>query len=126
MSLVLDTGSLIAYERGSPTVRAFLERTQRAGEAIRTSTAVVAQVWRDGARQARLARFLSGVDEVELTKPRARNVGRLLGIAGDADVVDASIVDLCFDGDEVLTSDPGDIGHLASAAGKTLIITRVS
>ena len=41
------------------------------------------------------------------------------------DVVDASLIDLARDGDEILTSDPGDLAALAFAAGKTLIITPV-
>jgi hypothetical protein len=126
VTLVLDAGALIAYERGSRIVQAHLERTWRAGEVSRTSTGVVAQVWRDGARQARVALLLRGVDEVELTGARARRVGRLLHAAEATDVVDASIVELCHDGDEVLTSDPDDIGRLAGAASKTLIVTRVS
>lgn len=128
MTVLLDTGALIAFERGSRTVQAFLERAYRRGEAVGTTTAVVAQAWRDDARQARLASLLGGVDEHELTTGRARRVGRLLRLAGTADVVDASIVDVANDGDEILTSDLGDLGdieRLAQAAGKTLIVTRL-
>lgn len=126
MSLVLDAGALIAYEKGSRDVQAMLETAEEAGEALRTSTAVVAQAWRDGARQAHLAQLLRGVEEVELTSRRARNVGTLLRRARSKDVVDATLVELAGDGDEILTSDPGDLQKLAQASGKTLIITRVS
>lgn len=123
MSLVLDSGALIAYERGDQVVRAYLERAERTETAVSTTTGVVAQVWRDPARQARLSRLLRGVDEAELTKRHARAVGILLSRSGTADVVDASIVDMAEDGDEILTGDPDDIAALATAAGKTLIIT---
>lgn len=126
MSLLLDAGALIAYERGSRTVQAFLERAYRRSEDVRTTTAVVAQTWHGDPRQARLAALLHGVDERDLTSDQARLIGRLLRTAGTTDVVDATIVDIANDGDEVLTSDPGDIKTLAITARKTLIVTRVS
>ncbi len=126
MSLVLDAGALIAYERGSRTVQAFLERAHRQGEDVRTTTAVVAQTWHGDSKQARLATLLRGVDERDLTSDQARLVGRLLRQAGTADVVDGTIVDIANDGDEILTSDPADIRALALTAGKKLLITRVS
>lgn len=126
MSLLLDAGALIAYERGSRTMQAFLERAYRRHEDVRTTTAVVAQTWHGDPRQARLAVLLRGVDERELTSDQARLVGRLLRTAGTKDVVDATIVDIANDGDEILTSDPVDIRTLAVTARKTLIVTQVS
>lgn len=126
MSLVLDAGAVIAYERGSRTVQAFLERAYRRSDDVRTTTAVVAQTWHGDPRQARLAMLLGGVLERDLTGDQARLVGRLLRRSGTTDVVDATLVDIANDGDEVLTSDPGDILALATAAGKRLLITRVS
>lgn len=126
MSLLLDTGALIAYERGSSTMQAFLERAWRRSDDVRTTTAIVAQAWHGDARQARVARLLRGVDERDLTATQARSVGKLLRHAGTADVVDATLIDIAIDGDEVLTSDVGDVRHLAAAAGKSLIVTRVS
>lgn len=126
MTLVLDSGALIAYERGSPTVQAFLERAYRDSDDVRTTTAVVAQVWHGDSRQARLARLLRGVDERDLTSDGARLVGRLLRRAGTADVVDGTLIEIARDGDEVLTSDADDIRELAIAAGKLLIVTPVS
>ena len=126
MSLVLDAGALIAYERQHQGVRAFLERAERAETAVLTTTAVVAQVWRDPARQVRLSRLLQGVDEAELTRKRSRSIGVLLRESGKADVVNGSIVDLAEDGDEILTGDPDDIAALMTAAGKTVIITPIN
>ena len=126
MSLVLDAGALIAYERGSRTVQAFLERAHRHSEDVRTTTAAVAQTWHGDPKQARLATLLRGVDERNLTSDQARLVGRLLRQAGTADVVDGTIVDIANDGDEILTSDPADIRVLALTAGKKLLVTRVS
>ncbi len=125
MSLVLDAGALIAYDRGDRTVRAFLERAFRQEDTVRTSTVVVAQVWRDGARQAKLARLLKGLDEVDISPTASRRVGVLLAKSATADVIDAALVDLVRDGDEVLTSDPDDIVHLLLTAGVTAIVTTV-
>lgn len=125
MTLVLDAGALIAYEDDDRTVRAFLERASRTGVNVRTTTGAVAQVWRNGARQARLTLLLQGLLEVELTRDRARRVGTLLSRAGRRDVIDGSIIDAAVDGDEILTTDPDDITALAYNSGKNLIVTRV-
>jgi len=126
MSLLLDAGALIAYERGSRTVQAFLERASRQGDDVRTTTPVVAQIWHGDPRQARLAMLLRGVDEAQLTSSRARLIGRLLRHAHTDDVVDGSLVDIATDGDEILTGDPVNINWLATAADKTLLVTRIS
>jgi hypothetical protein len=125
VTLVLDAGALIAYEQGDRTVRAFLERAGRTGVDVRTTTGAVAQVWRKGARQARLALLLQGLLEVELTRERARRIGTLLGNAGRRDVIDGSIIDAAADGDEILTTDPDDIMALAQHSSKSLIVTQV-
>jgi hypothetical protein len=97
VTLVLDAGALMAYERGDRTVQAHLERASRTGAGVRTTTGVVAQVWRNGVRQARVALLLRGVAEVEFDRAQARRVGVLLGAAGCMDVVDGSIVDVAAD-----------------------------
>jgi hypothetical protein len=122
---MLDAGALIAYERGDRVVQAFLERANRQGEPVRTTTTVVAQVFRRPSAQAKLARLLRGVIEITLDSERARRTGILLQRATRADVVDASLVEALHDGDEVLTGDVDDIVRLATAAGKTVIVTRV-
>ncbi|MGH3545761.1 MAG: hypothetical protein ACRDPW_07540 [Mycobacteriales bacterium] len=126
MSLVLDAGALIAYERRSQQVTLLLERALRNKVGVVTTTGVVAQVWHSGARQARLALLLGGVAEVELSSAQARRVGVLLSAAGRSDVVDASVVDAARDGDEILTSDADDIVELARSCGKNLLVTPVS
>lgn len=126
MALLLDAGALIAYDRRNEFVVALIESAQRKGVVLRTSTAVVAQVWRDGARQARLARLLAGVDELELTKKASRATGLLLAASGTLDVVDAGLVEFARDGDEIVTTDPADIAHLAEASDKKLFIVGIS
>ena len=90
----------------------------RHGNALRTNAVVVAQVWRDPrGRQAKLARFLHGVDVQPVTPAVGRAAGLLLNAAATADPIDASVVLLARDGDRILTSDSEDLEHLARAAG---------
>lgn len=125
MSLLLDAGAFIAFERGSRVVQAFLERAQRRGEPVRTTTGVMAQIWRRPSVQARISRLVAGIEEFPLDGAGARRTGILLGSAKLSDVVDGSLVDAARDGDEILTSDPDDLVRLAHAAGKTVIVTPV-
>jgi hypothetical protein len=92
---------------------------------VRTSTAVIAQVWRGGPRQALLARALTGTAEVPLDPAQARNIGVLLGATGLSDVVDAAVVDIADDGDTIVTGDPDDIVALALRTGRTLQIVPI-
>ena len=82
-----------------------------------TSSAAVAQAWRDPSRQARLARALSGFSEQPLDAACARRCGLLLARAGSSDIVDAAVALAASHGDTVLTSDPSDIQRLLDVAG---------
>lgn len=46
----LDTGALLALERGDPRIRALLRRTQENGLALAVPAGVIAQSWRGGPR----------------------------------------------------------------------------
>ena len=112
MALVLDAGALIAIERRDRNVIARLVAAHEAVEPVRTSTAAVSQVWRDGTRQATLARVLRGVEEADIDSTQAREIGQLLRTTKSSDVVDAAIALIAQSGDEILTSDPSDIKAL--------------
>ena len=111
----LDAGALIALDRGQPRVVHLLDRVIAGGGAVEIPTPVIAQVWRGGSRQARLARLLGASDVVLvcLDAEMARAVGVLCGAVGVGDVVDGHVAlharrrDLA-----VLTSDPDDIARL--------------
>jgi hypothetical protein len=117
MSLVLDSGALIAFERGDRQVAALLEAARRRSDRVLSSSGCVSQSWRDGARQARLARLLAGVDERALNPAASRAVGALCARARLDDVVDAHVALLTHDGDVVLTSDQKDLKHLLRVHG---------
>jgi hypothetical protein len=67
-NVVLEAGALIALERGSPAVRGYVLLADRGLATLATSAAVVAQVWRGGTRQARLARLLASALVTELAR----------------------------------------------------------
>ena len=116
--LVLDAGALIAVERADRDVIALIKRERLAGRAPRTHGGVIGQVWRGGrGRQATLARLLPGLDIVGLDAELGQRAGLLLLRARTSDVIDAAIALLASDGDEILTSDAGDLRPLVRAAG---------
>ena len=125
MNLVLDAGALIGIDRRDREVLAHIEIGRRAGASLVTSTPVVGRAWRDGARQARLARSLSMIDAIPVALVDAQRAGELLGTSGTADVVDALLVGIALPGDRVLTSDPTDIRILAEARGVDVVVVVV-
>jgi hypothetical protein len=79
---------------------------------------VVAQVWRGGTgRQVPVARLLAGIAIAALDDGLGRRAGMLLARSGMSDANDAAVVCLAADGDDILTSDAGDLRVLAEAAG---------
>ena len=123
--VVLDAGALVAIDRGDRAIGAMLRVAWELGVPVRTSAAAVAQVWRSGSRQARLARVLSGVDSAPLDLDEARAIGTLLARNASADVVDAHVARLVHPGDRVLTSDPDDIAALLRTREVEAAVVRV-
>jgi hypothetical protein len=116
--LVLDAGAFVAVERGSRDVVALIKREHLTGRPPVTSGGVVAQVWRGGSgRQAPMAKLLAGTDVAPVDDRLARRAGMLLARSGQSDAIDATVVCLAADGDDILTADPGDLRTLAEVAG---------
>lgn len=116
--LILDAGAFIAAERGDREILALVKRERRSGRTPVTNGSVVAQVWRGGhGQQAPLAQLLGGVDVVPVDDVLGRRAGMLLARAPLTDAIDAAVVCLAQDGDDILTSDPADLLELARAAG---------
>lgn len=112
MSAVLDAGALVAVDKRDRRVGALLRVLQRDGVPVRTSAGALAQVWRDGARQANLARLLPGVRVVALDDTAAKKVGELLRKSRTNDVVDGHVALLAEPGGQLLTSDDKDLSAL--------------
>lgn len=116
MTTILDAGALIALDRNDRSMWVRLKGMHLAGERPVTHGGVVGQVWRAGARQARLATALAGMDVRHLDERLGRAAGELLASTRMFDVVDAALVALAADGDEIITLDSDDLGQLAAAA----------
>ncbi len=116
--LLLDAGALVAVERGNREVWSVVRRSTDSGRFPVVPGVVVAQVWRGGARQARLAQALAYVVELPAQPQECRDAGVLCGRTGTSDIVDALVVVLAEQlGRDIVTSDPADIGRLVDAAG---------
>jgi hypothetical protein len=122
-ALILDAGAFLAVERDDRTMIARLRLAERHGFDLRSNAVVIGQVWRDPrGRQARMARLLQAVDVRTVTEHDGRAAGELLGASGTSDVVDATVALLARSGDQIITSDPGDIRALVSAAGTAVAV----
>jgi len=113
--LLLDAGALVAIDERDRKVGAMLRVAQEQGLVVRTSAGVVAQVWRDGAKQANLARVLAGVGIRALDADDGRRTGELQGRARTSDVIDAHLAWMADSDDVILSSDPKDMSRLLAA-----------
>jgi len=125
MTIVLDTGALIAIDRGDRVLGAILKRERLAGRVPRTHGGVVGQAWRGGSRQANLARLLGTIEITPFDEELGRRAGALLARSHTADVIDAAVTLLALDGDEIFTSDPQDIAALCGAANVSVDVVTV-
>jgi hypothetical protein len=122
-ALVLDTGALVAVDRGDRLLAASLRVAERHGWELRSTGAVIAEAWRDaGGRQARLARLLKAVDVRVVDRRLGQEAGVLLGRCDVSDAVDATVVAVAASGDRILTSDPTDVGALVSASRRAVLV----
>jgi hypothetical protein len=125
MTLILDSGALVAAERGDRAMWRRLKSALQAGEPPTTHGGVVAQVWRGGSgRQAPLARALAGVDVAPLDDHLGRSAGVLLGTARLRDPIDAALVCLARDDDLIVTDDLGDMARLVEASGRQIDVVK--
>jgi hypothetical protein len=125
VNLVIDAGALIGIDRDDCRTAGLIELGRRSGATLVTSAPVVAQVWRGSARQARLARLLAMIDVRDARLPDARAAGELLAATGTADVVDALLALVAAPGDQLLTTDPDDLGSLIAERGIPVAVVTV-
>lgn len=114
-AVVLDTGALIGFERNDRRIVAIIVRALEHHDPLLVPAGVVAQAWRDGSRQTRLARLLGSAlcEVLVLDDHQARAAGQICGVAATTDVVDASVAGAARDhGARVLTSAPDDLRRL--------------
>lgn len=113
--ITLDTGALIALDRRDGRMIALLDRALAQRRTFRVPAGVVGQAWRDGRTQVTLARFLRTreVEIVPLDEHLSRSCGELCGATGTSDVIDASVVILARERQDIIvTSDADDLRRL--------------
>ena len=111
--MIFDAGVLIAVERPSTrrVVLALVEKHLAENSVPTTTNAVLAQAWRDPARQVALNRRAKFVEVYPFGDSQV--VGALCGRTGTSDVVDASLAVLATQiGETIVTTDPKDMAEL--------------
>lgn len=110
--MIIDAGPLIVGgENVNSRLWALIKRAAARGEELHTTHPVLAQVWRDPARQANLARATRHFDVHALDE--SVTVGRRLAASGTSDVVDAHVVVVAERlGTFILTTDADDMSKL--------------
>lgn len=126
MTVILDSGALIALEGDDRRMWRRLKDALQSESPPRTHGGVVAQVWRGGTgRQARLAAALQSIEVTPLDAAVGRRAGVLLARSGLTDAIDAALVALADHGDRIITSDPGDLAVLAALTNRRIDIVPV-
>ena len=111
--MIFDAGVFIALDNPAQrgVVLALVERMQAEGVEPSTTDAVLAQAWRDPAKQVPMAMLLKATTVYPFGDPRV--IGRRCATSGTSDVVDASLAVLAEQLDmTVLTTDPDDMARL--------------
>lgn len=114
-AIVLDSGALIAFERADARMRALLREVLVTDTRLVIPAGVLAQVWRDPAKQVALGGLsrASTTAVVPLDQVLAEAAGVLCGKRKASDVVDASVVLTAGrEGAPIVTSDVDDLRHL--------------
>ncbi|MEM8904805.1 MAG: PIN domain nuclease [Actinomycetota bacterium] len=112
--MIIDAGPFIVDgEHVNSRLWALVRRATERGEELHTTHPVMAQVWRDPARQANVSRAIRHFDVHPLDESVA--VGRRLARAGTADVVDAHLAVVAERlGTFILTGDADDMAELGA------------
>jgi len=117
--VTLDAGALIAIDRGDRRMLAVVDQIVAEGGCFHVPAGVLGQAWRDGRRQAILARFVRGLEVkvVALDDNLSRACGELLASTNTSDVIDASVVVVARrTRDPIFTTDLEDLARLAPKA----------
>jgi hypothetical protein len=122
-SLILDAGAFIAIERNDRSTVALLKAAQKNSISLRSNGGVVAEVWRGGSgNQVPLARLLAAVELLPVDGDLGRSAGVLIQDAGGGSAIDATVVTIAREGDQIVTSDLSDIQALVNSSGRGIKI----
>jgi len=113
--ITLDAGALIAIDRGDRRMLSLLDQALAQGGRFQVPAGALGQAWRDGRRQATLARFTRSTEVlvIPLDDDLSRACGELLAATGTSDVIDASVVLVALSRQaSIITSDVKDLARL--------------
>ena len=114
-TVVLDTGALIAFERGDAKMRALVREALKTRARLVIPAGVLGQAWRGAARQVPLRALVKMPTTIvpSLDQVLAEAAGVLCGRVGCSDVIDASVVLVARrERAVVVTSDVQDLRRL--------------
>ena len=115
---VYDAGALIGIDSGNRRMWLIHRTAMAEGRDVVVPAIVVGQAWRDGRKQAELARFLRTCQVEPTDLETAKAAGVLCGQARSSDVVDATVmVTALAHHANIVTSDHKDMIELAGACG---------
>ncbi len=121
--LVLDSGALIALQKGSELVRDFLRRAANDEVSVVIPAVVLVEVLTGSGKVARVHRTLSDADVPPADLARAGRAGPLRARVGRGSAVDALVaIEALEEGGVVLTSDPDDISALVEGADHVKVV----
>ena len=122
--MTLDTGALIALERGERRARALLHAAWARGVNVTVPTSVIVEWWRGP--HGRAGKLLEGLDVEPLTEALAKTAGMALGRVGPGPSATDAVVmaSAARRGDVVCTGDIEDLTTL-SAFFPTVRLLRV-
>ncbi len=114
--LTLDSGALIAYERNNRSMVTQIKAALVTGIDVTVPAVVVAEVWRGGARAARMGQILKSCIVDDASESQARNAGEAIAKVPGAGTVDAMVMaSASTRSDVVLTGDFQDLSQLRTA-----------
>lgn len=124
--LSFDSGVLIRLDRGDQQAWAWVKRATQRGEPLMVSSLAVAECWRDGRRQARLAVLLNACDVTVIEESLARLAGEALAAVPGAGVADALIAaGAARAGATLVTDDHEDMRALADGYFRGLRVAAI-
>lgn len=118
MTLILDTGALVALDSDDRAMWVRLKGALLDADVPVTHAGALGHAWRLGGNQRRLEMALAGVEIKALDETVARQASRFVTDAGEgSELLDAALVLLAGDDDEIMTSDPKRLTPIAQASG---------
>jgi predicted nucleic acid-binding protein len=110
-SATLDTGALIALERGEKRMRTLLLASLDDGRTVTVPAVVLAEWWRG--RSRRRLRMLDALDIEPTTATISKSAGEAIAAVAGATMADAIVMaSAALRGDAVFTSDVEDLQRL--------------